>query len=206
MKKENSFLHTQAGYYSHNKMAPRRKKIPSSKPNIDHHSRNSTTMAENSEEMTNQAWSGLRRMGQPVMMGTLAAKCIIEANRRYAGQYFGLVVPALAWPLVGATIASSINAVVEDWEQSMNNYIYYTSIGTLAAVATASSIGTQYFFERINEGMLKDVFNGTLVCTDKEDKFAMGLTLGLCTMVGFHTLYASLQKHIYAFAFRRSKL
>jgi hypothetical protein len=129
-------------------------------------------------------------MGQPVIMATLAGNSIIEINKRYAGIYYGLVIPAAAWP-------------VEDWELSVNNYVYYTLIGILAAIATISAIGMQYFFGQLNDGMMKGVFYGTLVCTDENDLFCKGLSLGLCTMVSFHTLYTALQKHVYALAFER---
>lgn len=157
-----------------------------------------------SEEMVNQAWMGLRRMGQPVIVAITAGKVIGEASRMFSREYSGLVVPAIAWPLVGLSVASSVNVAVDDMETCMNNYIYYGLIGLLATFATLAAPGLQYFFEQLNEGMLKGVFTDTLVSRADTDPFNNGLTLGMNVMVGFHTLYTVFQSRIYDYAFLRS--
>lgn len=159
---------------------------------------------DDSERMMNQAWTGLRRMGQPVIVGVCLGKCIVELSKRYPNSYYGLVVPSLAWPMVGLSVASSVNIGVESADLSIRNYVYYGLIGCLASLATLSAMGTQFFFEQLNDGILKGVFSGTLVPIDKNE-FSSGLTLGLNAMVGFHTLYAVLQRSIYNIAFKSGK-
>jgi hypothetical protein len=144
--------------------------------------------------MMNQAWGGLRRMGQPDIVGICLGKCIVELSKRYPTSYYGLVVPSMAWPMVGLSVASSVNVGVKSVDLSIRNYIYYGLIGCLAAAATMSSVGTQ-----LNDGILKGVFTGTLVPVEGGNNFSAGLTLGLNAMVGFHTLYTVLQCHIFNF-------
>jgi hypothetical protein len=163
------------------------------------------TNQEDSEKMMNQAWTGLRRMGQPVIVGVFLGKCIVELSKKYPNSYYGLVVPSMAWPMVGLSVASSVNVGVENVDLSVRNYIYYGLIGCLAATATMSSVGTQFFFEQLNDGILKGVFTGTLVPAQGKNEFSAGLTLGLNAMVGFHTLYTVFQRHIYNFAFKTGK-
>lgn len=159
---------------------------------------------DESERMMNQAWLGLRRVGQPVLVGVCLGKLIIELSQKYSNSYHGLIVPAMAWPMVGLSVASCVNLGVEKVDLSIRNYIYYGLIGCLASSATLSATGTQFFFEQLNDGILKGVFTGTLVSAEKQG-FVAGLTLGLNAMVGFHTLYAMLQRQIYNFAFKTGK-
>jgi hypothetical protein len=157
---------------------------------------------DHSERMNTQAWVGLRRIGQPVIVAICLGKVIVEMSCRYPSSYHGLVIPAAAWPLVGLSVASCVNMGIESAELSIRNYVYYGLIGSLATAATLSGFGTQFFFEQLNDGFLKGVFSGTLVSDDKSG-FAAGLTLGLNIMVGFHTLYVALQKPIYNLAFKK---
>jgi hypothetical protein len=165
--------------------------------------RPNNTPDENAERMNAQAWVGLRRVGQPVIVGICLGKLIIEISQRYADSYHGLVVPAMAWPMVGLSIASCVNLSIEDTEMNVRNYVYYGLIGLLASAATLSSTGTQFFFEQLNDGILKGVFTGTLVTGTKDtETYSSGLTLGFNAMVGFHTLYAVFQRRIYNLAFQ----
>jgi hypothetical protein len=160
---------------------------------------------EDSERKMNEAWNGLRRMGQPVIVGVCLGKCIVELSKKYPTSYYGLIVPSMAWPMVGLSVASSVNVGVESVDLSVRNYVYYGLIGCLAAVATMSSVSTQFFFEQLNDGILKGVFTGTLVPVEGGSQFSSGLTLGLNAMVVFHTLYTVFQRHIFNFAFKTGK-
>jgi hypothetical protein len=112
--------------------------------------------------------------------------------------------------MVGLSVASCVNLGVEKVDLSIRNYVYYGLIGLLAASATLSANGTQFFFEQLNDGILKGVFTGTLVPsktlgTDSYAAgYANGLALGLNIMVGFHTLYSALQRRVFNFAFKTS--
>jgi hypothetical protein len=109
----------------------------------------------------------------------------------------------VALPLVGLSIASSVNVGVDDWKTSVRNYMYYGLIGLLGTFAVISSPGLQYFFEQLNDGIMKNVFNGTLLSDG--DEYNKGFALGLNVMVAFHTLYTRLQKPIYDFSFKHFK-
>jgi hypothetical protein len=167
---------------------------------------------DDSERMMSQAWIGLRRVGQPVVVGVCLGRAIVEISEKYANSYHGLIVPSLAWPMVGLSIASCVNLSTENLDLSIRNYVYYALIGCLASIATISSLNTQFFFEQLNDGILKGVFSGTLVPRPHNIEnlhtpsylagVAAGLALGLNVTVGFHTLYASLQRHVFKLAFK----
>jgi hypothetical protein len=164
-----------------------------------------SSLNESADNKMNQAWAGLRRMGQPVIFGLFLGKAITRLNQQYPMAGDGLLLPAVAWPLVGLAIASTVNMGIFNLGDTIANYVYYGLIGVLAACATIASPWIQFFFEQLNDGILKGVFNGTVVPVffGKDDRFSQGLTYGLCTMVGFHTLYTMFQRKIYKLAFEK---
>lgn len=156
-----------------------------------------------SQKMVNKAWDGLRKVGQPVLVSTCVAAGVLEVQMRFGKTYYGLLSPAICWALVGVAIASAVNIAEDKFELALRNYIYYTLIGCLASVATVGAASMQFMFQKLNEGFFKGVFVGTTITVD-DDPFNQGLTLGLCVMVGFHTLYTAFQRKIFDFAFNRN--
>ena len=110
-----------------------------------------------------QAWNALRRFGQPVCVALAVGRTVMGIHNHFAGSENILIEPALTWPLVGLAIASCVNSAEDDPRQSIRNYVYYGMIGLLASAATITSNGTQFFFEQLNEGWLKNVFTGTFL-------------------------------------------
>jgi hypothetical protein len=133
------------------------------------------------QQKNKEAWNALRRFGQPLIVVTVIGTIVQTLHERCSdGQYNKLLEPAVSFPLAGLALAACVNFSNDNIDEILKNYAYFFAKGLFVSAAMALSNPSEIIYSKLNEGWLKNVFQGNML----NPEYGFGLRM----MVLFHTI------------------